>query len=235
MARRKKILVPIDLTNPMLVRDEIVLDLLQKFPLGPNKTAKRVDYYQCWDGHPALEEEERPGYHKDACGYLDLDLYRLNLEGYEIRNYVRQRWPVLGAAGITRRSNRLAKRIGQAARRVRRAGLPGLWKLSYGWEDYKEVVVYAHNQSHAEQQGEMFFSPAFVGTKKHHHGVKFIREGTPLDVTILNRKSKRHVLVRIKKLKREMAERQAELERMEYLDTTHDVYGINVVGELDAA
>jgi hypothetical protein len=227
MARRKKQIVPLDLSNPMLVRDDIVLDLLQKFPVGPNKTLTRDDYYTTWDGHPKLEEPSALGCHQDACGYPDLVLYRLNLKGWSIRDYVRQRWPGLRQAGVTRRSNRLVKRIEGAYNRTRRAGLPGLWKVSYGWEDYKGAVVFAENKAHALQQAGLFFGPAFAGAEVNE--VSFVAEGSPLDITKHNKRSRGDLKKRMANVEASIKRLEAQREQMEFLETTHEIYSVQAV------
>ncbi len=230
MARRKKQIIPLDLSNPMLVRDEIVNDLLQRFPLGPNKTLTRDDYYTSWDGHPALDVDTT-GYHKESCGYPDLVLYRLNLVGWDIRDYIRQRWPELAQAGVTRRYNRLEKRIERANCRVRRAGLPGLWKVSYGWEEYKGAVVYAENKAHARQQAAMFFGPAFAGEDIRE--VSFVGEGSPLDIAKHNKRARIDLTTRMQKVEKSIKRLEMECQQMEFLATTHEIYGIQAVAEIE--
>jgi len=228
MARRKKQIIPLDLSNPMIVRDDIVDDLLRKFPLGPNKTFTRDDYYTTWDGHPKLIEE-LPGYHQDACGYPDLVLYRLSLTGWSIRDYVRQRWPELRQAGVTRRSNRLVKRLEGAHKRIRRAGLPGLWKVSYGWEDYKGAVVFAENKAHALQQASLFFGPAFDGAEVTE--VSFVAEGSPLDITKHNKRSRSDLKKRMANVEASIKRLEAQREQMEFLETTHEIYSVQAVAQ----
>ena len=231
MARRKKQIIPLNLSNPMLVRDDIIDDLLRKFPLGPNKTLTRDDYYTTWDGHPKLRDDSGEiQHHADACGYPDLVLYRLGLQGWELRQYVMQRWPELKAAGITRRSNRLAKRVEAAVGRVRRAGLPGLWKVSYGWEDYKGAVLFAENKAHAVQQANMFFGPAFGGAEIRE--ASFVAEGSVFDITKHNKRHRNDLTNRKTKVKDSLKRLQQQLEQMEFLETTHEIYNIEVIAEV---
>ncbi len=235
MARRKKQIIPLDLSNPMLVRDAIVDDLLRKFPLGPKKTLTRADYVTTWDGHPRLEQPVGTGSHCDACGYPDLALYRLNLTGWELRQYIRQRWPELRQAGVTRRANRLEKRMGGAASRTRRAGLPGLWKVSYGWEDYKSAVVFAENEAHALQQAELFFGPAFAGSdildREEIRDASFMMEGSVFDIAKHNKRSRKDLTSRKAKIAQKIKKLLALQERMEFLETTHDIYGVQAMAE----
>jgi hypothetical protein len=174
---------------------------------------------------------ESMGSDKESCGYPDLVLYRLNLVGWDIRNYIRQRWPELAQGGVTRRYNRLEKRIERANSRVRRAGLPGLWKVSYGWEEYKGAVVYAENKAHAKQQAAMFFGPAFAGDDIRE--VSFVGEGSPLDIAKHNKRSRSDLAGRMKKVEKSLKAYEKEREQLEFLATTHEIYGIQAVAEVE--
>ncbi len=125
--------------------------------------------------------------------------------------------------------------MGGAASRTRRAGLPGLWKVSYGWEDYKSAVVFAENEAHALQQAELFFGPAFAGSdildREEIRDASFMMEGSVFDIAKHNKRSRKDLTSRKAKIAQKIKKLLALQERMEFLETTHDIYGVQAMAE----
>lgn len=195
MARQRRSF-PIPISTKYAKRDvamQVLIDLVHKHPRGPNGTLTKSDYYQ-WDTDPQLNGR-REGY---TCGYSDVDLYRMVMQLTEVtdrnptgewdyRHLVRAIFPDCGERGITRRSRRFAARLGKAVGRIQRAGLPGIWEVSWGYNDHQKAQMHADNESDAINQAKIFFGP-IIGEDNYRLGASFNREGSPLELLHANDK-----------------------------------------------
>ena len=174
------------------VQEAVVLDLVHKFPRGPQGTLTKEDYYQ-WDTDPGLNR----GVADDTiCGYSDVDLYRLVVNLNEVtdrsptsewdyRALICSMFPNVGQRGVTRRSRRMASRLGRAVRAVMGRGLPGIWNVGWGYNDTDKAMMHANSETDAVNQAKIFFG-ALIGEDNYRLGASFVREGSPLELLNAN-------------------------------------------------
>lgn len=194
MARKRRSF-PIKISTDYTKRDvqeAVVLDLVHKFPRGPQGTLVKEDYYQ-WDTDPGLNR----GVADDTiCGYNDIDLYRMVMKLAEVtdgtptgewdyRHLVRSMFPNVGDRGVTRRSRRMAARLGKAVRSVMSRGLSGIWSVSWGYSDTDKAMMHADSESDALNQAKIFFGP-IIGENNYRLGANFVREGSALELLTAN-------------------------------------------------
>ncbi len=174
------------------VQEAVVLDLVHKFPRGPQGTFAKSDYYQ-YDTDPGLNR----GMADDTiCGYTDVDLYRMVMELTEVtddhptsewdyRQLVQSMFPNVGQRGVTRRSRRMSARLGRAVRNVQNRGLSGIWNVSWGYDETKKAMMHADTEADAINQAKIFFGP-IIGEENHRLSAGFVREGSPLELLTAN-------------------------------------------------
>ena len=194
MAQRKRRSFPIKISTDYTKRDvqeAVVLDLVHKFPRGPQGTFTKEDYYQ-WSTDPHLDQRKDD----ETCGYSNLDLYRLVMQLAEVtdgrptgewdyRQLVMSMFPTVGPRGVTRRSRRLANRLGRACQRIFSRGLPGIWQVSWGYQDYQKVFMHANTEEDAKIQAKMFFGQ-LMGEDEWRLSANFNREGSALELLNAN-------------------------------------------------
>ena len=194
MARQRRSF-PIKISTDYAKRDvqeAVVLDLVHKFPRGPEGTFEKSDYYQ-YDTDPSLN---RGVSDETICGYSDVDLYRLVIELSEVtdpnptsewdyRPLVQSMFPNVGQRGVTRRSRRMSARLGRAVRNIMGRGLEGIWHVSWGYADTDKAMMHANTEADAINQANIFFGP-IIGDNKYRLGAAFVREGSPLELLTAN-------------------------------------------------
>ena len=195
MARQRRSF-PIKISKQFAKRDvaeAVLIDLVHKHPRGPMGTLVKADYYN-WSTDPELlSTHEKSG---TICGYQAVDLYRMVMNISEVtdacptgewdyRQLVRSIFPKVGERGITRRSRRFAERLGKAVRRVQRGGLPGIWKVNWGYNDHNTAMMHADTEVDAINQARIFFGP-IIGEADYRLSASFIREGSPLELLTAN-------------------------------------------------
>ena len=192
MARQRRSF-PIQISNDYAKRsvaEAVCIDLVHKHPRGPNGTLTKFDY-RSWGTDPDVEDVEGL-----ICGYKPIDLYRMvmNLKEvtdkhptgeYDYRHLVRSMFPDTGDRGVTRRSRRFAARLGRAVRMIQRQGLPGIWKVNWGWDEHQNAMMHANDSQDAVNQAHMFFG-AVMGEDSRRVNATFIREGSPLELLNAN-------------------------------------------------
>jgi len=196
MARKRRSF-PIKISTDYAKRDvqeAVVLDLVHKFPRGPEGTFTKEDYYQ-WDTDPGLNR----GVADDTiCGYTDVDLYRMVMKLTEVtdsnptsewdyRQLVESMFPNVGQRGVTRRSRRMASRLGRAVRSVMGRGLSGIWNVSWGYNDTDKAMMHADTNEDALNQAKIFFGP-IIGEDNYRLSASFVREGSALELLTANDK-----------------------------------------------
>jgi hypothetical protein len=176
------------------VQEAVVLDLVHKFPRGPQGLYIKENYYR-YETDPNLER----GIADDTiCGYNDVDLYRMVMNLTEVTDssptsewdytqLVRSMFPTVGQRGVTRRSRRMAARLGRAVRNVMSRGMEGIWNVTWGYNDTNSAMMHANNEADALNQAKIFFG-ALIGDDNYRLGAQFIREGSPLELLTANDK-----------------------------------------------
>ncbi len=196
MARQRRSF-PIKISTDYAKRDvqeAVVLDLVHKFPRGPQGDFVKSDYYQ-YDTDPGLNRTVDPDC-STICGYSDVDLYRMVMNLNEVtdsnptsewdyRQLVQAMFPTVGQRGVTRRSRRMAARLGRAVRNVMNRGLSGIWNVSWGYNDTDKAMMHADTNEDALNQAKIFFGP-IIGENNHRLGASFVREGSPLELLTAN-------------------------------------------------
>jgi hypothetical protein len=176
------------------VQEAVVLDLVHKFPRGPEGTFEKTDYYQ-YDTDPGLNRSVDAD-SDTICGYSDVDLYRMVMNLTEVtdsnptsewdyRQLVQSMFPNVGQRGVTRRSRRMAARLGRAVRAVKNRGLSGIWDVSWGYDDTDKAMMHADSSEDALNQAKIFFGP-IIGEDNYRLGASFVREGSPLELLTAN-------------------------------------------------
>ncbi len=172
------------------IAEAVLIDLVHKHPRGPNGTFTKHDY-RSWGTDPDLDDADGT-----ICGYQPLDLYRMVMNITEIdddnptgewdyRKIVRSMFPGTGSRGITRRSRRFANRLGRAVRLIQRQGLPGIWRVNWGYNDYQNAMMHALDVHDATNQAQLFFGPV-IGEDSRRLNATFVREGSPLELLNAN-------------------------------------------------
>ena len=192
MARKRRSF-PINLKEnyrDRAVQEQVLLDLVHKFPRGPEGILVKEDYDR-WDTDPNTR-------HSDGtiCGYDPVDLFRMISHVNEVsakrctnewdfRDLVWSLFPDCGSRGATRRSRRYANRIGKAVRKVMNQGLPGIWNVQWGYGDTSTATMHANSESDAINQAKIFFG-ALIGENNHRLSARFVREGSALELLNAN-------------------------------------------------
>lgn len=197
------------------VQEQVVLDLVHKHPRGPQGTLTKGDYNSYYTD-PTLRGED-----STYCGYEAIDLYRMALKISEVtdshpvsewdyRQMIRSMFPDLGERGVTRRSRRIADRLGRAVREIQRGGLPGIWDVSWGYNDTQKARVHANDETDAMNMTKMFFGPLISENDEWRLQASFRREGSPLELLTANDPM-------IKGFDKLIAHKKAEIEKMKTL------------------
>jgi|1_EtaG_2_1085319.scaffolds.fasta_scaffold00839_7 hypothetical protein len=116
-------------------RDQIVDDLLKKFPQGPRKRLTKDDY----------EVKERWSSFKNCYakivvplvsnfGYTQEQIVKVHwaMDEERIRPYIRERWPTIGVKAVSRRENRLEERIAPIVNSFKGSSGRGVWNVRFG-------------------------------------------------------------------------------------------------------
>jgi hypothetical protein len=176
------------------VQEQVILDLVHKHPRGPDGTLTKSDYHSYYTD-PGLRGVDGAVSH--SCGYRPIDLYRMALKISEVNDpnptsewdysgMIRSMFPDVGPRGVTRRSRRIAARVGQAVRSIKRAGLPGIWDVNWGYDDTEKARVHANNEEDAKNMTRMFFGPLIKEENEWRVSATFQREGSPLELLNAN-------------------------------------------------
>lgn len=221
--------------NKRDVQEAVLLDLVHKHPRGPLGTLTKDDYRD-WETDPDL----RSGDHKYTCGYSEEFLYRIAMNmkeicdysnrptgEYDYRNVVRSLWPDCGDRGVTRRSRRLASRIGRAVSNVQRRGLPGIWHVNWGYNEMQKVQVAATNEVDAVNQAKIFFGAFIDQAESWRLGAHFIREGSSLELLNANQPMIDAVEAKKESLRERIAKIEEEIQELDTLKGMVEVYSIS--------
>jgi hypothetical protein len=215
------------------VQEAVVLDLVHKFPRGPQGTFEKSDYYQ-YDTDPGLS---RGIADETICGYADVDLYRMVMNLTEVTDdhptsewdyiqLVRNMFPSVGQRGVTRRSRRMSSRLGQAVRNVQNRGLSGIWNVSWGYQDTDKAMMHADTEADALNQAKIFFGP-IIGEDNHRLGASFVREGSPLELLTANNSMLRGFDKLVAQQEQRIRDIKQEIESFEMGKSFVEMYAIN--------
>ena len=116
-------------------RDQVVDDLLKRFPQGPHKRLTRDDYEvkERWSSfkncYAKRVESLVPNF-----GYAPEKIVRVHwaMNEEKIRFYIRERWPTIGIKAVSRRENRLVERITPIVNEFKGGSGRGVWKVRFG-------------------------------------------------------------------------------------------------------
>jgi hypothetical protein len=214
------------------VQEAVVLDLVHKFPRGPQGTLTKEDYYQ-WSTDPSPNHEES---HK-TCGYDNLDLYRMVMcltevtddrptGEWDYRSLIHSMFPNVGQRGVTRRSRRMAARLGRAVRQIQQQGLPGIWNVNWGYNDTESARMHANNETDAINQAKIFFG-ALIGENNYRLGASFVREGSPLELLNANDKMLKGFDSLIARQRKQIEDMKATIEQYEMGKSFVEMYAVN--------
>lgn len=214
------------------VQEAVVLDLVHKFPRGPQGTLVKDDYYS-WTTDPEPNGTQ-DGY---TCGYRNVDLYRMVMNLTEVTDsnptsewdyiqLVRSMFPGVGQRGVTRRSRRMAARLGRAVRLVMNHGLSGIWNVSWGYQDTDKAMMHADSNEDALNQAKIFFGP-IIGEDNHRLGANFVREGSPLELLTANDSMLRGFDKLVAQQEQRIRDIKQEIESFEMGKSFVEMYAIN--------
>ena len=192
MPRKKKVhKINVKNHSSVEVWKAVVHDLLQKYPKGPNGKLTRENYIH-WATDPKHDNPDEGI--KTICGYNVTDLFRLayahgikTSSSLSMCHALYDLYPGLSDNAYTRRSRRLGTRLGNAISLVKNAGLPGIYEVSWGWDNINKVYVHALDAKDAEIQGSMFFKAVMPQDRNPY--ATFIREGSRLELSMYNKKA----------------------------------------------
>ena len=232
---RKRRSFPIPISKNFAKRDvaeQVFIDLVHKFPRGPQGTLTKEDYYS-YDTDPSVRDRVEG----TTCGYSDVDLYRLAMNmaeitdraptsEYDYRHLVRSLFPDTGERGVTRRSRRFANRIGNAVRRVQRRGLPGIWQVTWGYDRHQRAMMHANNEQDATNQAKIFFGPV-IGEDNYRLSANFVREGSPLELLHANNDMITGFDTMIQNQQKRIKEMEAKIEEFEAGKQFVEMYALN--------
>jgi hypothetical protein len=235
MARQRRSF-PIKISTDYAKRDvqeAVVLDLVHKFPRGPEGLFVKTDYYQ-YDTDPTLN---RGVADETICGYSDIDLYRMVMKLAEVSDstptsewdytqLVRSMFPTVGQRGVTRRSRRMAARLGRAVRDVMNRGLSGIWNVSWGYNATDKAMMHADNSDDALTQAKIFFGP-IIGEDNYRLGATFVREGSPLELLTANDSMLKGFDILVAQQEKRIQGLKAEIEKFEMGKSFVEMYAIN--------
>ncbi len=219
----------------------IVTDLARKYPQGPKgrKGFKREDYeVERWGSDktdPVLKHEHCDGDRTRAlaCGWAVEDIFRLDLGSYWYtsryirRNFTKRNGDLLHASAITRRTNRLHKRIGRIHQQISRRGLRGIYRAQVNCGRlYVNFYVFGTSTQEAKLNYDMFLKPMLGGLDLNKF--EFVREGTPNELITLNDEAKAKLNSHIDNIQKEI-EKYVELqEEQRNRISAIDIYALNV-------
>jgi hypothetical protein len=217
------------------VQEAVVLDLVHKFPRGPEGLYTKEDYYQ-YDTDPGLNRSVDPD-SDTICGYSDVDLYRMVMNLTEVtdsnptsewdyRQLVQSMFPNVGQRGVTRRSRRMASRLGQAVRRVQSHGLSGIWKVSWGYNDTDNAMMHADTTEDAINQAKIFFGP-IIADNDYRLGATFVREGSALELLTANDSMLKGFDKLVARQEQRIKDLKEEIEKFEMGKSFVEMYAIN--------
>lgn len=221
------------------VQEAVFLDLVHKHPRGPKGVLEKTEY-RLYDTDPQLIERTKG----TVCGYNSIDLYRMvqeiqkssaddrgyrvngrGTDEYDYRNLVRALWPNVGERGVTRRSRRIASRVGKAVNYILRNGIPGIWNVQWGYNDLSRATVAANNEVDAINQAKIFFGP-FIN-EDWRLSANFIREGSKLELMDSNKPMIEAVEERKNRCRAKIKELQDEIEKFDCLKSLVEVYSVS--------
>ncbi len=141
-------------------RNEIVKDLVTKFPKGPHGLFKKKHYHMSNQWHDIYERytdvpvlwlngEETPHF-----GYNPVDLFSLKIEDMnDCYDAVRLAFSDddISRRALVRRARVLWYRVRPAYRQVLKSGATGVYELKWGWR-YNSPRAYVHASTHEEAQ-----------------------------------------------------------------------------------
>jgi len=204
-------------------RDKIVKDLLQRKPKGAkgqNPTYRVIEYY-CYDAH---KHKKRVESDHEGWGYVDSELWDLGFRcESDVREYIfdkfykteedRHEYYLTSGqrAGITRKSNRVYKRIKSALKRVRESGkIPGLYQVSVGYGS--KFFFFGESSLEVTSLAQTMLEPIYPDESIY---VSFIDRAVPGDILDRNVPSFERIEREAKQKRARAAELIAAAEKIE--------------------
>jgi len=240
MARKRRSFpIPISTDySKRAVAEQVLIDLVHKHPRGPNGTLTKSDY-DYWGTDPELQSRQD----NSTCGYKNIDLYRMVMNLSEVtdahptgewdyRHLVRSIFPDCGERGVTRRSRRFAARLGRAVRRIQRQGLPGIWNVTWGYNDHQKAMMHADTEEDATRQAQIFFGP-IIGEQSYRLSASFVREGSPLELLHANNKMLKGFDALVANQQERIKQAQQQIEEYETGKQFVEMYALNCMSAAD--
>lgn len=191
--------------------DQVIDDLLLKFPKGEKGKLSKTDYGTEWDWRPSTSQYT----HIITCnepywGWSAETLYRVHykiLQGGSLRSFIRSRDENASSKAISRRENRLQDRLYDAKRNWERSTGDAIWTVRVGHG------VEVHVISSSEKSAEMLGKTVAAGAGMYASSEKlWTRKAAPADDKILKELRLRQVKSITEAVKRN-AEKIEELKR----------------------
>jgi hypothetical protein len=178
--------------------NQIIKDLITKYPKGPDGRFKRADYHMEHVYHDIYERyTDVPVLYGDSMneipwfGYDPLDLFSLNLADVnDCRNALRFVFEdeSMTDRALVRRARVLFYRVRNARNHILKVGAKGVYELRWGWR-YNSPKAYVHASNHGEAKAVgltlngIFGAPAGIEAQS-----TFLEVGEPVATLSYNNK-----------------------------------------------
>jgi hypothetical protein len=215
--------------------DQIVDDLLNKYPKGPKGLLKKEHYtiHESWSyrarrykKYVKLPEDLWCAYgNSDSFGYgdelLSMVQYHISNAG-GTRSYLEVRDADAKGGALTRRSNRIEQRVGTASKRFIEAGDRGIYKVDN--DSTVSLYVIANSDKSAQFLAKTMLATSGIIQKRHMYTRKIAVASTELLKTYTDMSHKRS-LSRAKSLKDEIEKNKVKIIALSHLSEAIKDFG----------
>ena len=105
-------------------------------------------------------------------------------------------------------------------------GVPGIWKVTWGYNALSTVTVAAHNDQDALNQAKIFFGPFIDKADSWRMNACFIREGSQLELLNVNKPMLDAIDDKNARIEKEIEKLRNEIEENNCLKGLVEVYSI---------
>ena len=215
--------------------DQIVDDLLKKYPKGPKGLLRKDHYDVAEEWHYQTRRYKKYvklpeglwcayGNH-ESFGYgdelLSMVQHHINDAG-GTRSYLRERDSCARAAALTRRSNRIDLRVGKASKRFLEEGGRGIYRVDT--DAHINLYVIANSDKSAQFLGKTMLATSGIIQKRHMYTRKVSVASIELLKTYTE-KSYKKALYRVKSLQDDIEKKKVMIVSMNSLAEAINDFG----------
>jgi|LWDU01.1.fsa_nt_gi hypothetical protein len=207
--------------------DRIVNDLLKKYPKGPKGLLKKEHYVNHEDydyrsrrykKYLTLPEGLWCTYGNHASFGYEVELlcmvqHHINAAG-GTRPYLQRIDSDAGGTAITRRANRIDRRVGKASRRFLDAGGRGIYRVDN--ESSVNLYVIANSDKSAQFLARTMLATSGIIQKRNMYTRKVAVSSTEILKAFMDKSSKT-AMIRVKSYKEEIEKKQARIIALNHL------------------